>query len=172
MLRLLTVLFALLQLSSGLQLGGVRANVQLRRSVSPLMGVSFKVGDTVEMITGDYKGAPARTRQQAAPRLHWPQLGAPSQPRALAAAGPSRREHLCGWPRRHPPSLEGRRLSLLRKPAPRQRQAPCRSRAAPRSPWSAFPLRAEPSRAVLPGRRDGQGDRGEQEGKQAHGRGH
>ena len=127
MLRLLTVLFALLQLSSGLQLGGVRANVQLRRSVSPLMGVSFKVGDTVEMITGDYKGAPARTRQQAAPRLHWPQLGAPSQPRALAAAGPSRREHLCGWPRRHPPSLEGRRLSLLRKPAPRQRQAPCRS---------------------------------------------
>ena len=56
MLRLLTVLFALLQLSSGLQLGGVRANVQLRRSASPLMGVSFKVGDTVEMITGDYKG--------------------------------------------------------------------------------------------------------------------
>ena len=47
MLRLLTVLFALLQLSSALQLGGVRANVQLRRSASPLMGVSFKVGDTV-----------------------------------------------------------------------------------------------------------------------------
>ena len=89
MLRLLTVLFALLQLSSGLQLGGVRANVQLRRSgVSPVMGVSFKVGDTVEMITGDYKGAPACTRQQAAPRPHWPQLGAPSQPRALSSRGP------------------------------------------------------------------------------------
>ena len=89
MLRLLTVLLALLQLSSGLQLGGVRANVQLRRSgLSPVMGVSFKVGDTVEMITGDYKGAPARTRQQAAPRLHWPQLGAPSQPRALSSRGP------------------------------------------------------------------------------------
>ena len=90
MLRLLTVLFALLQLSSGLQLGGVRANVQLRRSASPLMGVSFKVGDTVEMITGDYKGAPACacTRQQAAPRPHWPQLGAPSQPRALSSRGP------------------------------------------------------------------------------------
>ena len=87
MLRLLTVLFALLQLSSGLQLGGVRANVQLRRSVSPLMGVSFKVGDTVEMITGDYKGAPACTRQQAAPRPHWPQLGAPSQPRAVSSRG-------------------------------------------------------------------------------------
>ena len=88
MLRLLTVLFALLQLSSGLQLGGVRANVQLRRSASPLMGVSFKVGDTVEMITGDYKGAPACTRQQAAPRPHWPQLGAPSQPRSLSSRGP------------------------------------------------------------------------------------
>ena len=88
MLRLLTVLFALLQLSSGLQLGGVRANVQLRRSASPLMGVSFKVGDTVEMITGDYKGAPACRRQQAAPRPHWPQLGAPSQPRALSSRGP------------------------------------------------------------------------------------
>ena len=89
MLRLLTVLFALLQLSSALQLGGVRANVQLRRSASPLMGVSFKVGDTVEMITGDYKGAPACTRQQqAAPRPHWPQLGAPSQPRALSSRGP------------------------------------------------------------------------------------
>ena len=88
MLRLLTVLFALLQLSSGLQLGGVRANVQLRRSASPLMGVSFKVGDTVEMITGNYKGAPACTRQQAAPRPHWPQLGAPSQPRALSSRGP------------------------------------------------------------------------------------
>ena len=89
MLRLLTVLFALLQLSSGLQLGGVRANVQLRRSASPLMGVSFKVGDTVEMITGDYKGAPACMRQQeAAPRPHWPQLGAPSQPRALSSRGP------------------------------------------------------------------------------------
>ena len=89
MLRLLTVLFALLQLSSGLQLGGVRANVQLRRSASPLMGVSFKVGDTVEMITGDYKGAPACSRQQqAAPRPHWPQLGAPSQLRALSSRGP------------------------------------------------------------------------------------
>ena len=88
MLRLLTVLFALLQLSSGLQLGGVRANVQLRRSVSPVMGVSFKVGDTVEMITGDYKGAPTCMRQQAAPRPHWPQLGAPSQPRALSSRGP------------------------------------------------------------------------------------
>ena len=89
MLRLLTVLFALLQLSSGLQLGGVRANVQLRRSASPLMGVSFKVGDTVEMITGDYKGAPAcRRQQEAAPRPHWPQLGAPSQPRALSSRGP------------------------------------------------------------------------------------
>ena len=88
MLRLLTVLFALLQLSSALQLGGVRANVQLRRSASPLMGVSFKVGDTVEMITGDYKGAPACTRQQAAPRPHWPQLGAPSQPRSLSSRGP------------------------------------------------------------------------------------
>ena len=88
MLRLLTVLFALLQLSSGLQLGGVRANVQLRRSASPLMGVSFKVGDTVEMITGDYKGAPACMRQQAAPRPHWPQLGASSQPRALSSSGP------------------------------------------------------------------------------------
>ena len=89
MLRLLTVLFALLQLSSALQLGGVRANVQLRRSASPLMGVSFKVGDTVEMITGDYKGAPACPRQQqAAPRPHWPQLGAPSQPRALISRGP------------------------------------------------------------------------------------
>ena len=89
MLRLLTVLFALLQLSSGLQLGGVRANVQLRRSASPLMGVSFKVGDTVEMITGDYKGAPACMRQQEAePSPHWPQLGAPSQPRALSSRGP------------------------------------------------------------------------------------
>ena len=89
MLRLLTVLFALLQLSSALQLGSVRANVQLRRSASPLMGVSFKVGDTVEMITGDYKGAPACTRQQqAAPRPHWPQLGAPSQPRAVSSRGP------------------------------------------------------------------------------------
>ena len=89
MLRLLTVLFALLQLSSGLQLGGVRASVQLRRSgASPLMGVSFKVGDTVQMITGDYKGAPACSRQQqAAPRPHWPQLGAPSQPRSLSSRG-------------------------------------------------------------------------------------
>ena len=88
MLRLLTVLLALLQLSSGLQLGGVRANVQLRRSgVSPVMGVSFKVGDTVEMITGDYKGAPTCMRQQAAPRPHWPQLGAPSQPRSLSSRG-------------------------------------------------------------------------------------
>lgn len=90
MLRLLTVLFALLQLSSGLQLGGVRANLQLRRSgVGPVMGVSFKVGDTVEMITGDYKGAPACMRQEeAAPRPHWPELGAPSQLRSLSSRGP------------------------------------------------------------------------------------
>ena len=82
MLRLLTVLFALLQLSSALQLGGVRANVQLRRSASPLMGVSFKVGDTVEMITGDYKGAPACTRQQQATEAALATAGCP-----FAAAG-------------------------------------------------------------------------------------
>ena len=96
MLRLLTVLFALLQLSSGLQLGGVRANVQLRRSgVSPVMGVSFKVGDTVEMITGDYKGAPACMRQQEAePSPHWPQLGAPSQTGWMASQ-PAAAEGAC-----------------------------------------------------------------------------
>lgn len=70
MLRLLTVVFALLQLSSGLQLSGVRANVQLRRSVGPVMGVTFKVGDTVQMITGDSKGAPACMRLEAALRPH------------------------------------------------------------------------------------------------------
>ena len=70
MLRVLTFLFALLQLSSGLQLSGVRANVQLRRSVGPVMGVTFKVGDTVPMITGDSKGAPAWRRLEAAPRPH------------------------------------------------------------------------------------------------------
>ena len=61
MLRLLTVVFALLQLSSGLQLTGVRANaaLQLRRSAAPAMGVTYKSGDTVQMITGDSKGEPA-----------------------------------------------------------------------------------------------------------------
>lgn len=58
MLRLVAVLFALLQLSSALQLTGVRANAaqQVRRSAAPAMGVTYKTGDTVQMITGDSKG--------------------------------------------------------------------------------------------------------------------
>ena len=37
----------------------VGQNVQLRRSAAPQMAVVFKAGDTVQMITGDSKGAPA-----------------------------------------------------------------------------------------------------------------
>ena len=153
MLRLLTVVFALLQLSSGLQLSGVRANVQLRRSVGPVMGVTFKVGDTVQMITGDSKGAPACMRLEAALRPHRAPAKAalrpklPSQPPwrlprlasllPLSAAihGCRRAASCLGGFSTHATAWDSRLLYTLCKtavsrsktpPAPSLLQAPCR----------------------------------------------
>ena len=153
MLRLLTVVFALLQLSSGLQLSGVRANVQLRRSVGPVMGVTFKVGDTVQMITGDSKGAPACMRLEAALRPHRAPAKAalrpklPSQPPwrlprlasllPLSAAiyGCRRATSCLGGFSTHATAWDSRLLYTLCKtavsrsktpPAPSLLQAPCR----------------------------------------------
>ena len=54
---LVALVLALLQLSSAFVLtGGAGAAGLRRRSVAPAMKVSFKTGDTVQIITGDSKG--------------------------------------------------------------------------------------------------------------------
>eukprot|EP00964_Phaeocystis_antarctica_P127846 scaffold91553_cov63-Phaeocystis_antarctica.AAC.2 len=69
----------------------VGQNVQLRRSAAPQMAVVFKAGDTVQMITGDSKGAPACMAK----------AGCAGQPERICQLAEAYR----GWRPPRPPSL-------------------------------------------------------------------
>ena len=109
----------------------VGQNVQLRRSAAPQMAVVFKAGDTVQMITGDSKGAPACMAE----------AGCAGQPERICQLAEAYR----GW---RPPQL----ASLLPL-APPQELAESALRLARVTAFTPMRLHGAPSCAALSGAR-------------------